>query len=408
MSGTSYPKSKISILLLENVHPVAVSAFKGEGFKVESLAGALDTVTLKKKIEKAHVVGIRSKTQLTEEVLSAGKRLLAVGAFCIGTNQVDLKSSAEFGVPVFNAPFSNTRSVAELVISHCIALYRGIYEKNEATHKGEWLKTAEGSHEVRGKTLGIVGYGHIGFQVSVIAESLGMKVLFYDVVDKLPLGNAERVKSLNTLLKTSDIVTLHVPQTNATKGMMSDEKLALMKKSAYLINYSRGNVVDIKALAKRLKADKLAGAAIDVFPEEPKKKGDKFVSPLQGLKNAILTPHIGGSTLEAQENIGLEVAQKLIKFINNGSTTSAVNMPEVELPVHEGRHRILHFHRNRPGVLQNVNSLFAEKNVNVLGQYLMTDPQVGYLVMDVAKGLNKGMIEELRKIPDTIRTRILF
>jgi len=408
MSGTSYPKSKISILLLENVHPVAVEAFKGEGFKVESLAGALDTATLKKKIEKAHVVGIRSKTQLTEEVLSAGKRLLAVGAFCIGTNQIDLKSSAELGAPVFNAPFSNTRSVAELVISHCIALYRGIYEKNEAAHKGEWLKTAEGSHEVRGKTLGIIGYGHIGSQVSVIAEALGMKVVFYDVVDKLSLGNAERVKSLNALLKTADIVTLHVPQTNATKGMMSDEKLALMKKTAYLINYSRGNVVDIKALAKRLKSGKLAGAAIDVFPEEPKKKGDKFVSPLQGLKNAILTPHIGGSTLEAQENIGLEVAQKLIKFINNGSTTSAVNMPEVELPVHEGRHRILHFHRNKPGVLQNVNSLFAEKNVNVLGQYLMTDPQVGYLVMDVAKGLNKGMMENLRKIPDTIRTRILF
>lgn len=408
MVKTSFPKSKISILLLENIHQAAVESFEREGFQVETHAGALDEEALKSKIEKAHIIGIRSKTQLTADVLSSGKRLLAVGAFCIGTNQIDLDTAADLGAPVFNAPFSNTRSVAELIISHCISLYRKIPEKNQAAHEGRWLKTAEGSHEVRGKTLGIVGYGHIGSQVSVLAESMGMKVLFYDIIDKLALGNANRANSLGELLESSDIVTLHVPATTATAGMMSRERIARMKDGSFLINYSRGNVVDLDALADELRSERLAGAAIDVFPEEPKAKGEIFKSPLQGMRNVILTPHIGGSTLEAQENIGGEVAQKLIKFINNGSTTSAVNVPEVELPQHEGRHRILHFHKNVPGVLQGVNSLFADKGVNVLGQHLMTNPRIGYLVMDVSKDVDKSMLTHLKEIPGTIKTRILY
>ncbi|VAX24374.1 D-3-phosphoglycerate dehydrogenase [hydrothermal vent metagenome] len=408
MTITSFPKDKINILLLENIHKAAVDKFHKELFQVEALPGALDEATLIKKIAKAHIIGIRSKTQLTPDVLKAGRNLLAVGAFCIGTNQIDLDVAEELGVPVFNAPFSNTRSVAELIISHCIALYRGVAEKNVAAHEGKWLKTAEGSHEARGKTLGVIGYGHIGAQVSVLAEAMGMNVRFYDIVDQLALGNATRCESLDKLLQTSDIVTLHVPGTPITKNMMNRETIALMKDGAFLINYSRGDVVDIDALTEELKSKRLGGAAIDVFPEEPKTKGDIFRSPLQGMPNVILTPHVGGSTLEAQENIGGEVSQKLIKFINNGSTTSAVNVPEVELPMHEDWHRILHFHKNKPGVLQKVNSLFGEKNVNVLGQYLMTNPKVGYLVMDVSKDVDKSMLTEIRKIPETIKARILY
>ncbi|VAX24786.1 D-3-phosphoglycerate dehydrogenase [hydrothermal vent metagenome] len=408
MSVTSYPKNKISILLLENLHNAAIEAFKSEGFQVESLPKALDSESLKKKIEKAHIIGIRSKTRLTDEVISAGKRLLAVGAFCIGTNQIDLDSAADHGVPVFNAPFSNTRSVAELVISHCVSLLRGISEKNLAAHEGQWLKSAKGSFEARGKTLGIIGYGHIGSQVSVLAESMGMQVLFYDILDKLALGNAKQAARLDDLLANSDIVTLHVPQTKETSGMMNEKRLGQLKKGAHLINYSRGDVVDIDALAVGLKSGRIAGAAIDVFPKEPKAMGDIFKSPLQGMPNVILTPHIGGSTNEAQENIGREVSAKLIKYINNGSTTSAVNTPEVELPILEGRHRILHFHQNVPGVLGKVNALFAEKDVNVLGQYLMTDTKIGYLVMDVARDVDKTLIETLRAIPETIKARILY
>ncbi|MBI5078919.1 phosphoglycerate dehydrogenase [Candidatus Saganbacteria bacterium] len=405
---TSFPKSKISVLLLENIHEAAIEAFRGEQFQVESFPGALDPPVLKGKIANAHIVGIRSKTRLTADILQSGRRLLAVGAFCIGTNQIDLEGAASLGVPVFNAPFSNTRSVAELIISHCISLLRKIPEKHAATHKGLWLKSADGCHEVRGKTLGIVGYGHIGSQVSVLAEAMGMKVMFYDVIDKLALGNAQPVKKLDELLAKSDIVTLHVPATRATAGMMSRDRIAHMKKGAYLINYSRGNVVDISALAESLKSGKLAGAAIDVFPEEPKAKGDVFKSPLQGMDNVILTPHIGGSTLEAQENIGVEVSSKLIKFMNNGSTTSAVNVPEVELPIHEGVHRLLHFHRNVPGVLHKINSYIAERKVNITGQYLMTTPSIGYLVMDVDKKVNNVMLEDIKKEPETIKARILY
>jgi D-3-phosphoglycerate dehydrogenase len=408
MAATSFPKNRIKVLLLESIHDAAVEAFNREQFQVESLAGAVDPHILKEKISNVHIVGIRSKTRLTADILRSGKRLVAVGAFCIGTNQIDLDTATELGVPVFNAPFSNTRSVAELIISHCIALMRRMPEKNAATHQGLWLKSADGCREVRGKTLGIVGYGHIGSQVSVLAESLGMKVVFYDIVDKLALGNARPLATLDAVLKESDIVTLHVPATKRTAGMMTREKLALMKDGSNLINYSRGNVVDIDALAGELKSGRLAGAAVDVFPEEPKAKGDVFKSPLQGLANVILTPHIGGSTLEAQENIGTEVAVKLIKFMNNGSTTLSVNAPEVELPIHEGVHRILHFHKNVPGVLHRINSYFAERNVNVLAQYLMTNSKVGYLVMDVSRKVANTWIEDLRAMPDTINARILY
>jgi D-3-phosphoglycerate dehydrogenase len=408
MAATSFPKNRIKVLLLESIHDAAVEAFNREQFQVESLAGAVDPHVLKEKIANVHIVGIRSKTRLTADILRSGKRLVAVGAFCIGTNQIDLDAATELGVPVFNAPFSNTRSVAELIISHCIALMRRMPEKNAATHQGLWLKSADGCREVRGKTLGIVGYGHIGSQVSVLAESLGMKVVFYDIVDKLALGNARPLATLDAVLKASDIVTLHVPATKRTAGMMTREKIALMKEGSNLINYSRGNVVDIDALAEKLKSGRLAGAAIDVFPEEPKAKGDVFKSPLQGLPNVILTPHIGGSTLEAQENIGTEVSVKLIKFMNNGSTTLSVNAPEVELPIHEGVHRILHFHKNVPGVLHRINSYFAERNVNVLSQYLMTNSKVGYLVMDVSRKVANTWIEDLRAMPDTINARILY
>ncbi len=408
MNATSFPKNKISVLLLENIHQVATANFENESFKVETLAGALDPDELKRKIADVHVVGIRSKTQLTGDIIKEGRRLLAIGAFCIGTNQIDLDTAADCGVPVFNAPFSNTRSVAELVISHAVSLLRRIPEKHEATHRGEWLKSAERCYEARGKTIGIIGYGHIGTQVSVMAEAMGMKVVFYDIMDKLALGNAVRVKSMDELLAISDIVTLHVPATPVTKGMFSRDVIAKMKNDSYLINYARGNVVDIDALADEIGSGRLAGAAIDVFPVEPKAKGEAFVSPLQGLPNVILTPHIGGSTLEAQEAIGEEVSAKLIKFINNGSTTMGVNVPEVELPIHEEKHRILHFHRNIPGVLQKVNTLFGEKQVNVLGQYLMTDPKIGYLVMDVSTEVDKSMLAALNEVPGTIKSRILY
>jgi D-3-phosphoglycerate dehydrogenase len=408
MIETSFPKNKISVLLLENIHDAAIRKFESESFQVVSLPGSLDPDELKERIVDAHIVGIRSKTQLTADIIAAGRRLLSIGAFCIGTNQIDLEAAAALGIPVFNAPFSNTRSVAELVISHTIALMRRIPEKNEATHKGAWLKSAEGSREVRGKTLGIVGYGHIGAQVSVLAEAMGMRVVYYDIMDKLALGNATPLGSLDELLEMSDVVTLHVPQTNATRNMFDRATIAKIRNEAILINYARGNVVDIDALADEIRSGRLGGAAIDVFPVEPKVKGDLFSSPLQGLPNVILTPHVGGSTMEAQESIGGEVSGKLIKFINNGSTTMAVNVPEVELPVHEGKHRILHFHRNVPGVLQRVNTLFGEQQVNVLGQYLMTDPKIGYLVMDVSADVDKSMVDELNKVPGAIRSRILY
>ena len=407
--STTFPKEKIKILLLEGVHPASLKLFKDHGYTdIETISAALSDADLKKKISQVHLLGIRSKTQLTKEIIAAGSRLLGIGAFCIGTNQIDMNSAIENGIAVFNSPFSNTRSVAELVIAHCINLMRRVIEKNEAAHRGEWLKEASGSFEVRGKTLGIVGYGHIGSQVSVLAENMGMKVIFYDVEPKLSLGNASSVKTLDELLKQSDIVTLHVPGLSTTKNLINDQRLAKMKKGACLINYSRGDVVDIPAVKKSIDSGKLGGFAVDVFPSEPKSNKDPFVSPLQGLSNVILTPHIGGSTAEAQENIGLDVAGKLISFLETGSTTGSLSVPALSLPVQYDAHRLLHIHKNVPGVLGEINGKLSHLNVNILGQYLKTNTQIGYVVLDVDKKTSAKAMEELKKVKHTIRVRELY
>ena len=351
---------------------------------------------------------MRSRTQLTRAVFEKAEKLIAVGCFCIGTNQVDLQAAQEFGVAVFNAPYSNTRSVAELVIAEAILLLRGIPEKNAGCHRGEWLKSAAGSFEIRGKTLGLVGYGSIGSQVSVLAESLGMRVIFCDVVNKLPMGNASQIPTLDALLAKSDIVSLHVPEIAATKNMIGAEQFAKMKKGAIFINASRGTVVDIDALAAALESGHLSGTAIDVFPVEPKSNNDEFISPLRAFDNAILTPHIGGSTAEAQENIGLEVASKLVKYSDNGTTTSSVNFPEVALPSQNDVHRLLHVHSNEPGILVAINQIFSQNNINICGQYLQTNEKVGYVVVDVEAAYSEVALEQLRNIPGTIRCRVLF
>ena len=407
--STTFPKEKIKILLLEGVHPASLKLFKDHGYTdIETISAALSDADLKKKISQVHLLGIRSKTQLTKEIIAAGSRLLGIGAFCIGTNQIDMNSAIENGIAVFNSPFSNTRSVAELVIAHCINLMRRVIEKNDAAHRGEWLKEASGSFEVRGKTLGIVGYGHIGSQVSVLAENMGMKVIFYDVEPKLSLGNASSLKTLDELLKQSDIVTLHVPGLSTTKNLINDQRLAKMKKGACLINYSRGDVVDIPAVKKSIDSGKLGGFAVDVFPSEPKSNKDPFVSPLQGLSNVILTPHIGGSTAEAQENIGLDVAGKLISFLETGSTTGSLSVPALSLPVQYDAHRLLHIHKNVPGVLGEINGKLSHLNVNILGQYLKTNNQIGYVVLDVDKKTSAKAMEELKKVKHTIRVRELY
>ena len=407
--STTFPKEKIKILLLEGVHPASLKLFKDHGYTdIETISAALSDADLKKKISQVHLLGIRSKTQLTKEIIAAGSRLLGIGAFCIGTNQIDMNTAIENGIAVFNSPFSNTRSVAELVIAHCINLMRRVIEKNEAAHRGEWLKEASGSFEVRGKTLGIVGYGHIGSQVSVLAENMGMKVIFYDVEPKLSLGNASSVKTLDELLKQSDIVTLHVPGLTTTKNLINDQRLAKMKKGACLINYSRGDVVDIPAVKKSIESGKLGGFAVDVFPSEPKSNKDPFVSPLQGLRNVILTPQIGGSTAEAQENIGIDVAGKLISFLETGSTTGSLSVPALSLPVQYDAHRLLHIHKNVPGVLGEINGKLSHLNVNILGQYLKTNNQIGYVVLDVDKKTSAKAMEELKKVKHTIRVRELY
>ena len=407
--STSFPKDKIKILLLEGVHPASLKLLKEHGYAdIETISASLSESELKKKISQVHLLGIRSKTQLTKEIIAAGSRLLGIGAFCIGTNQIDMNTAIENGIAVFNSPFSNTRSVAELVIAHCINLMRRVIEKNDAAHRGEWLKEASGSFEVRGKTLGIVGYGHIGSQVSVLAENMGMKVIFYDVEPKLSLGNASSVKTLDELLKQSDIVTLHVPGLSTTKNLINDQRLAKMKKGACLINYSRGDVVDIPAVKKSIESGKLGGFAVDVFPSEPKSNKDPFVSPLQGLSNVILTPHIGGSTAEAQENIGLDVAGKLISFLETGSTTGSLSVPALSLPVQYDAHRLLHIHKNVPGVLGEINGKLSHLNVNILGQYLKTNNQIGYVVLDVDKKTSAKAMEELKKVKHTIRVRELY
>ncbi|GAB2480102.1 phosphoglycerate dehydrogenase [Comamonas humi] len=409
MAKTSLDKSKIKFLLLEGIHPSALQVLRDAGYtNVEALTGALEGEELRSKIADAHFVGIRSRTQLTEEVFAAAHKLVAVGCFCIGTNQVDLGAARERGVVVFNAPYSNTRSVAELVLAEAILLLRGIPEKNAVAHRGGWLKSADSAYEIRGKTLGIVGYGSIGTQLSVLAEALGMQVLFHDVVTKLPLGNARQAANLPELLRQADIVTLHVPELPSTQWMIGPDELAAMKPGAILINASRGTVVQIDALAEALAAKHLLGAAIDVFPTEPKSNKDEFVSPLRGLDNVILTPHIGGSTMEAQANIGLEVAEKLVKYSDNGTTTSAVNFPEVALPAHPGQNRILHVHHNQPGVLSAINTVFADNGINIAGQYLRTDEKVGYVVIDLDAQSSALALQKLTQVPGTIRCRVLF
>ncbi len=408
MAKTSLNKDKIKFLLLEGVHQSALDVLKAAGYtNVEYHKKALPEDELKEKIADAHFVGIRSRTQLTRDVLAGADKLNAIGCFCIGTNQVDLQAATERGVAVFNAPYSNTRSVAELVIAEAILLLRGVAEKNAKAHRGEWLKSAAGSFEIRGKRLGIIGYGSIGMQLSVIAESLGMEVCFADVVSKLPMGNANQV-SLSQLLATSDIVSLHVPETPATKNMMGAAELAQMKPGAILINAARGTVVDIDALCAALAEGRLAGAGIDVFPVEPRGNNDEFISPLREFDNVFLTPHIGGSTMEAQENIGMEVAEKLVKYSDNGTTTSSVNFPEVALPAQDGTHRLLHVHRNVPGVLTAINRVFSDNDINIASQYLQTSESVGYVVVDVDQAYSELALSKLREIEGTIRCRVLF
>ena len=406
---TSLDKSKIRILLLEGVHQSAIDTLNAEGYtNIEFHTGSLPEEELIEKVRDAHFVGIRSRTQLTRKVFEAAEKLVAVGCFCIGTNQVDLQAATEGGIAVFNAPYSNTRSVAELVLAEAIILLRGVAEKNAKAHRGVWLKSANNSYEIRGKKLGIVGYGSIGSQLSVLAEGLGMDVYFYDVVTKLPLGNAKQVSSMPELLGMCDIVTLHVPELPSTKNMMGATQFDQIKQDAIFINAARGTVVDIDALCEALKAGKLLGAAIDVFPVEPRTNNDEFISPLREFDNVILTPHVGGSTMEAQENIGYEVAEKLIKYSDNGSSITSVNFPEVALPEHPNKHRLLHVHENIPGVLSQINTVFSENGINISGQYLQTNDKVGYVVIDVDADYSKLALEKLQQVNGTIRCRRLF
>lgn len=409
MEKLSLEKDKIKVVLLEGVHQNALDVLNANGYtNIDYYKKALEGQALIDAISDAHFIGIRSRTQLTDEVLSHAKKLIGIACFCIGTNQVDLDSAASRGIPVFNAPFSNTRSVAELVLGEMILLMRKIPEASAKVHRGEWNKSADGSHEVRGKRLGIIGYGHIGSQVSVLAEALGMDVIFYDVETKLPLGNARAVSSLEELLAQSDIVTLHVPQDDSTKNLMSAERIAQMKQDAILINASRGTVVDIDALAQALEDKRLKGAAIDVFPKEPKSNQEEFVSPLRKFENVILTPHIGGSTVEAQSNIGIEVATKIVRYSDNGSTLSAVNFPEVSLPENKEARRYMHIHTNKPGVLTSLNKVFTQDGVNIVGQYLQTKGNLGYVVIDVEKSSEARILDQLKAIDGTIKTRVLY
>ena len=409
MKKYSLDKGKIKVLLLEGIHDNAVQYFRENGYSdIECHKAALPEEELLKKVQHAHIIGIRSRTELTADILKNSSRLIAVGCFSIGTNQVDVSAAKSLGVPVFNAPFSNTRSVAELVIAECIMLMRGIPEKNALAHNRIWMKSASNSVEVRGKTLGIIGYGHIGSQVSILAENLGMNILYYDIEKKLSLGNARPVPGLNDLLKASDTVTVHVPSTDLTRNMISVEQIATMKKGSCLINASRGDVVDYKAVADALKTNHLSGVAADVFPEEPASANEPFISELQQFNNTILTPHIGGSTMEAQANIGLEVAEKLVKYSDTGSTIGAVNFVEISLQPNVSKQRFLHIHNNVPGVLKEVNNFFSSRGINISAEYLQTDPDIGYVIIETESELDPSVVKELRSIPHTIRTRIIY
>jgi D-3-phosphoglycerate dehydrogenase len=406
---TSYPRGKIKVLLLEGISQTAADQFAEAGYTdIRRVPGALSEDELAAAIRGVHLLGIRSKTRITPKVVERADRLLGIGCFCIGTNQVNMTAAADAGIAVFNAPYSNTRSVAELVIGLCVMLIRRIPDKNAAAHRGVWLKEAQGSFELRGKTLGIVGYGNIGSQVSVMAEAMGMKIVYYDIVPKLPHGNAQRAKTLRELLQRSDIVTLHVPADATTRNMINEKTLAAMRLGALLINYSRGDVVDLPALKRVLDAGGLAGAAIDVFPTEPEKHGDEFSTVLQNLPNVILTPHIGGSTEEAQAHIGLDVAAKLLNFLEQGLTTGSHTVPEVGLPPQDKAHRILHIHRNMPGVLGEINSRLSDLNINILGQYLRTNAEIGYVILDVDKKLSRAAADSLKTVKGTIRARLLY
>ena len=406
---TSYPKEKIKILLLENVSDVAVKNFLRNGYtQVQKLTKALPEEELIKAIKDVHLVGIRSKSKITPAVLQAAEKLQAIGCFCIGVNQVNLASATEHGVAVFNAPYSNTRSVAELVMGAAILLIRRIPDKNIAAHKGVWLKESSGSYELRGKTLGIIGYGNIGSQVSVLAEALGMKVIFYDIETKLPLGNATDVRTLKDVLSKSDVVTLHVPETAQTKNLINKSNLKYFKKGSIIINYARGEVIELNELRKYIESGHIAGAAIDVFPVEPEKNGGHFESPMQNLPNVILTPHIGGSTEEAQQNIGEDVSNKLLSYLDKGISLGSHTVPALALPPQEGSHRILHIHKNVPGVLSDINSALSRNKINIVGQYLKTNDSIGYVVVDVDKQLSKRAAQLLKEVPNTIKVRLLY
>jgi len=405
----SLDKNKINVLLLEGIHQSAIDTFKQAGYNnIEILKTALDGAELEQKIKNVHILGIRSRTNLNAEILKKATKLFAVGCYSIGTNQVDLQAAKNIGIPVFNAPFSNTRSVAELVIAEIIMLVRDVPAKNAAAHSGLWIKAAKNSYEVRGKNLGIVGYGHIGTQVSILAEALGMNVFYYDIERKLSMGKAVACNSLTELLKVSDIVTLHVPETELTQHMISMPQIEIMKKGSHLINASRGSVVDYNAVAVALKKGWLAGAAADVFPDEPSSNDEKFISVLQEFDNVILTPHIGGSTSEAQENIGVEVTEKLVRYSDNGSTISAVNFPQISLYPNKNVQRYLHIHKNMPGLLKNINYVFTERNINIAAQFLQTDAHIGYVIVDTESKLSDVILKELKEIPHTIRARMLY
>ena len=406
---TSYPRNKIKILLLENISESAVEELKESGYaEIKRHTGALSEDELCKAIKGVHILGIRSKTQVTEKVIAKADKLLAIGAFCIGVNQVDLKAATEKGIAVFNAPYSNTRSVAELVIGLCVMLIRRIIDKNIAAHRGVWLKEATGSFELRGKTLGIIGYGNIGSQVSVMAEAMGMNVIYYDISTKLPHGNAKQERDLAELLQKSNIVTLHVPSDATTRNMMDGETLSLMPDGSILINYSRGDVVDLEALQTSIESGKIVGAAIDVFPQEPEKNGDDFSTVLQNLPNVILTPHIGGSTEEAQANIGLDVTSKLINYLELGTSSGSHTVPPLNLPPQAKTHRILHIHQNIPGVLGEINSKLSGKGINILSQYLKTNDEIGYVILDIDTQLSKEALSILKEVKGTLKTRMVY
>lgn len=406
---TSYPRDKIKILLLENISDSAVRDLSAAGYtSVERLGGAVGEHELIDAVRNVHLLGIRSKTRITKPVIDAADKLLSIGAFCIGVNQVDLDAATERGVAVFNAPYSNTRSVAELIVGMCVMLIRRIPDKNAAAHRGEWLKEAKGSFELRGKTLGIIGYGNIGSQVSNLAEAMGMQVIYYDTATKLPHGNAKQVRELRDLLKRSNIVTLHVPSNETTRNMMNAETLKSMKRGGILINHSRGDVVDLGALKKFIERGHISGAAIDVFPDEPEKNGDRFESILQGAPNVILTPHIGGSTEEAQANIGMDVTEKLIKYLDFGTSEGSHTVPPVSLPPQAGTHRILHIHRNQPGVLSDINSRLSKRGINISAQYLKTNDAIGYVILDVDSRISNEAFEILKGVKGTVKARMVY